>query len=109
MLDKMKEFVLKFADSEEVKKEVASTDQMKKWLTSFKLESMPREAIDELFSMVEVAEDKSKIALIDLVRLIMMHEHSAAHILNKHWGSIEVSIFGYMQCMDLKDDSNKVI
>lgn len=70
---------------------------------------MPREAIDELFAMVEIAEDKNKIALIDLVRLIMMHEHSAAHVLNKHWQSIEVSVFGYLQCMDLKDDSNKVI
>lgn len=32
LLDKMKEFILKFADSEEVKKDVASTDNMKKWL-----------------------------------------------------------------------------
>lgn len=85
LLDKMKEFVLKFAESEEIKKEVASTEHMKKWLTTFKLENMPREAIDELFSMVEVAEDKNKIALIDLVRLILMYEHSAAHVLNKHW------------------------
>lgn len=46
---------------------------------------MPREAIDELFEMIEVAEDRNKIALIDLTRLIMMYEHSAAHILNKHW------------------------
>jgi hypothetical protein len=59
--------------------------------------------------LVEIAEDKFKIALIDLVRLIMMYEHSAAHILNKHWSSFEVSVFGYMQCMDLKDDGNKVI
>lgn len=46
---------------------------------------MPREAIDELMDLVEIAEDKNKIALIDLIRLLMMYEHTAAHILNKHW------------------------
>ncbi len=86
-----------------MKKEVPSTEHILKWLQGFKIEAMPREAIDELMQMVEVAEDKNKIALIDLTRLLMMHQHSAAHILNKHWQSIEVSIFGYMQCMDLKD------
>lgn len=33
---------------------------------------MPKDAIDELFAMVEIAEDKNKIALIDLVRLILL-------------------------------------
>lgn len=70
---------------------------------------MPREAIDELVSMIEIAEDKFKIALIDLLRLLMMYEHTAAHILNKHWSSIEVTIFGYMECMDIKDAEAKVI
>jgi len=64
---------------------------------------MPKDAIDELFDMIDVAEDKNKIALIDLLRLLMMYEHSAAHILNKHWQRFEISIFGYMQCMDIKD------
>ena len=36
---------------------------------------MSREAIDELMEIVEVAEDKNKIALIDLTRLLMMQEH----------------------------------
>lgn len=57
---------------------------------------MPRDAIDELVDLVEVAEDKNKIALIDLMRLLMMSDFSAAHILNKHWSRFEVSIFGYM-------------
>lgn len=70
---------------------------------------MPREAIDEFMSLVEIAEDKNKIALIDLARLLMMHEHSAAHILNKHWSTFEVGIFGYLECMDLKDPNEKVI
>lgn len=46
---------------------------------------MPKEAIDELFEMLEIAEDKNKIALVDLIRLILMHEFSAAYVLNKHW------------------------
>jgi hypothetical protein len=33
---------------------------------------MPKEAIDELMEMLEIAEDKNKIALIDLTRLLMM-------------------------------------
>jgi hypothetical protein len=102
-LEKMKEFVSNFTKSEEVKKEVASTENLMKWLSGFKLENMPREAIDELVSMIEIAEDKFKIALIDLLRLLMMYDHIAAHILNKHWSTIEVTIFGYLECMDLKD------
>lgn len=31
-IDKMKEFVLNFAKSEEVKKEVASTENLQKWI-----------------------------------------------------------------------------
>lgn len=43
--------------------------------------------------MVSVAEEKSKIALIDLVRLILQHEVPAAHILNKHWENLDLVIF----------------
>jgi replicative DNA helicase len=109
LIEKMKEFITNFISSAEVIKEVSSTDNMAKWLKTFKLESMPREAIDELIQLIEVAEDKNKIALIDLVRLVLMSEHSAAHILNKHWSAIELNVFGYLQCMDLKDADNKVI
>lgn len=64
---------------------------------------MPKEAIDELMELLEVAEDKNKIALSDLLRLILLQEHSAAYVLNKHWEKIEVSIMGYLQCFDPKD------
>lgn len=84
-IEKMKEFVLNFSKSEEVKKEVGETEHLQKWLVGFKLENMPREAIDELVSIIEIAEDKFKIALIDLLRLLMVYEHTAAHILNKHF------------------------
>jgi PUL domain len=59
--------------------------------------------------MLEIAEDKSKIALIDLIRLLLQHEANAAYILNKHWQTFEVAIFGYLQCMDIKDPEAKVI
>jgi hypothetical protein len=51
---------------------VGSTQNLNKWLVGFKLEAMPKEAIDELMSIVEIAEDKTKIALIDLLRLLML-------------------------------------
>ena len=39
-------------------------------MKTFSLEDIPLEAVDELMEMVQVAEEKSKIALIDLCRLI---------------------------------------
>jgi hypothetical protein len=88
---------------------VSSTINIVKWLSVFKLENVPREALDELMSLIEIAEDKSKIALIDLLRLLLCHEPNAAYILNKHWQTIEVSIFGYLQCMDIKDPEAKTM
>ena len=42
---------------------------------------MPAPALDELFELVAVAEDKNKIALIDLVRLLLLQQYQAQHIL----------------------------
>lgn len=47
---------------------------MTSWLNECKLESMPKLAVDELMDLIEIAEDKNKIALIDLLRLIICHE-----------------------------------
>ena len=45
------------------------------WIeSSFDPNSIPNAAIDELVELTEVAEDKSKIALIDLFRLILLKE-----------------------------------
>ncbi len=57
-----------------------------------KLEHVPREALDELLDLIEIAEDKSKITLIDLLRLLIFHEVNAGHILHKHWEKLVVSI-----------------
>ena len=72
------------------------------------MEIVAREVIDELMDLISCAEDRNKIALIDLLRLLMLHEPNAAHILNKHWGSIEDNIFGYITCFDMKDPESKV-
>lgn len=67
----MKDFAIKFVKQSE--KEVKSTTAIMQWLTqSFDLQAMPRPAIDELRELAEIAEDKSKIALIDLFRLLML-------------------------------------
>jgi len=108
-LDKMKQFIEKFVDSDTVKKEVGEVKAFKAWLVDFKLEAISQEAINELVSMVEVAEERFKIALIDLVRLLFQYEGSAAHILYKHWPTFDISIFQYLLCMDIKDANNKVI
>lgn len=108
-IEKMREFVTNFAKSEEAQKEVKSTANILNWLQNIKLENVPREALDELLDLIEIAEDKSKIALVDLLRLLIVHEANAAHLLHKHWEKLEVSICGYLQCIDISDPEAKVI
>jgi len=47
-VDKMKQFIEKFAQSETVKKEVGSVENFQKWLETFNFEEIPYKAIDEL-------------------------------------------------------------
>lgn len=81
----------------------------KKWLEKFELEAIPNAAIDELVNIVEVAEEKSKIALVDLLRLLLVQDDTTYHILKHHWETFDVSIIQYLQCMDIKDPDLKVI
>jgi len=67
----MKQFIAKFVASDEVKKEVTGgVEQFIKWLAIFSFEDIPADACKELILMLEIAEDRSKIALIDLIRLL---------------------------------------
>jgi len=59
--------------------------------------------------MVGIAEERSKIALIDLMRLLFQYEGSAAHILYKHWETFDLSIFQYLLCVDIKDPNAKIV
>jgi hypothetical protein len=78
-------------------------------LVEFSFDKIPQNAIDELIDMVGSAEERSKIALIDLLRILFQYEGSAAHILYKHWETFDISIFQYLLCVDIKDASNKVL
>ena len=80
------------------------------WIeTSFDIEAMPREAIDKLVELAEVAEDKSKIAIIDLFRLLILKDTQAEYILTRHWDLIEICIIGYLSAQNLSDPEAKVI
>ena len=70
----MKEFIQKFVNSDTVKNECGSVENFNKWLQIFDFESIPQKAIDELIEMLQVAEDRSKIALMDLIRLLLPYE-----------------------------------
>lgn len=75
----------------------------------FSLEDIPKEAVKELIEMVEVAEERSKIALIDLIRLLFQFEVPTGHVIYNHWDTFDINIFQYLRCLDLKDENNKVI
>ena len=107
-IDKMKQFIKNFATTSA--SEVASTTHVMQWIeTSFDIEAIPREAIDELVELAEVAEDKSKIAIIDLFRLLILKDTQAEYILTRHWDLIEVCIIGYLSAQNLSDTEAKVI
>ena len=53
--------------------DVKSTKELSAWLSgSMNLEAIPKPAIDELVELAEIAEDRSKIALVDLMRLLVL-------------------------------------
>ena len=70
---------------------------------SFDIEAVPFAAINELRELAEVAEDKNKIALIDLFRLMILKDNQAELILNNHWELIEVCVIGYLLAQDMQD------
>jgi hypothetical protein len=52
------------------------------------LKQIGHEAIDELASLVSLAEEKSKIALMDLFRLLVSVGDQAEYIITSHWSLI---------------------
>jgi hypothetical protein len=72
-IEKMKEFILSFAKKSHA--DVKSTKELSAWLEGdMNLDSIPKPAIDELVELSEIAEDRSKIALIDLLRLLVLKD-----------------------------------
>uniref|UniRef100_A0A7S3I6U0 PUL domain-containing protein n=1 Tax=Favella ehrenbergii TaxID=182087 RepID=A0A7S3I6U0_9SPIT len=107
-MEKMKTFIKNFATSQA--SEVSSTTHVMQWIeNSFDIESIPHAAIDELVQLAEVAEDKSKIALIDLFRLLILKEEQAEYVLARHWELFEVCIIGYIQAQNLQDTEAKIM
>jgi hypothetical protein len=74
-----------------------------------KLENAPIEALDELLELIGIADAKSKIALVDLLRLLIIHKINAAYVLHKHWDKLNTSICEYFKGMDLTDPDARVI
>ena len=72
------------------------------------MKAISNSAIDELVELAEIAEEKSKIALIDLFRLLVLQPSQAQYILDNHWELINVCIIGYASAQDMKDANNKV-
>ena len=69
----MREFIISFAKRSE--KDVKSTKELMAWLEgSMNLEAISKAAIDELVELAEIAEDKNKIALVDLFRLLVLKD-----------------------------------
>lgn len=69
---------------------------------------MDIQTIDELVGLAEIAEDKQKIALIDLLRLVVLNPKQAEYVFDRHWSLIDVCVIGYVSCLDLKDKDARV-
>jgi hypothetical protein len=73
------------------------------------LESIPHEAIDELVELAEVAEEKSKIALVDLLRLLVLNDQQANYFISKHWDLVDACMIQYLSMQDMRDPSAKIM
>ena len=102
----MKEFITKLAvqSAGEIK-----VDVFKSWLDTFDIKHISSEALDQLVALSEIAEDKQKIALVDLLRLLVLEENAANYIFGKHWDLVDVCVIGYLNCQDLSDKEARVI
>lgn len=104
----MKQFVKNFATSQA--SEVSSTDAVMQWIeASFDVENISNQAIDELAQLAEVAEDKSKIALIDLFRLLILKDEQAGYVMTRHWELIEICVIGYLSAQNLQDTEARIM
>ena len=80
------------------------------WIESgFNIDGIPRQAIDELCQLAKVAEDKSKIAISDLFRLLVLKDTQAEYILTQHWSFIKACIIDFLQQQNLSDAEAKTI
>ena len=57
--------------------------------------------------MFAASNGRTKVAFIDLIRLLLSFEVSAGHILYNHWEELEVHIFQQLLCLDVEDPEDK--
>lgn len=62
----------------------------------FNTASIPVQAIDELCQLARVAEDKSKIAISDLFRLLVLNDTQAQYIIQSHWSFVKECIMDFL-------------
>ena len=68
------------------------------WIENgFNLEAIPKQAIDELCALAAVAEDKNKIAVCDLFRLLVLKDTQCEYIITQHWSFIQATIIEFLQ------------
>lgn len=80
------------------------------WLSfKFDLKKVPYEAIDELAALTAVAEDRNKIALVDLLRLLVLEGDLAEYVLMRHWKLMQDHLIKFVLDQNLKDKENKVM
>lgn len=54
--------------------------------------------------MIASAEDKFKMALVDLLRLLITNEMTAAIVLNEDWDTLDAGIIEYLKFDENKDN-----
>jgi len=102
----MKAFLVKLVKS---KAELESAAVMA-WFEGFNFSTITREAIDQLVELADIAEDREKIAVIDLFRLIILEESQVEYIVTTHWDVlVRVCVIGQTAISNLRDASSKVI
>ena len=95
-LPKMKNLISEFAKSEAVQTEIGHIYNFKIWLSEFRIEQITEKALCELLNLLSVSQEREKIAIIDLLRLLMQHVASAKLILQNWSISIQQHIITFI-------------
>lgn len=70
---------------------------------------MSNAVVAELVEVISVANDKGKIATMDLMRLVVLNEMQAGCVLAKHWDLVSTHIIAYLSSNDIKDKNNRLL
>lgn len=93
----IKSLITELTKRDEVRAKIGHIYNFKIWMSDFKVESIGEKSISEMMGLLQVAKEKEKIALIDLMRLLMKYLPSAKEML-KHWNIIQTHIIQDLCC-----------